>query len=151
MRHPERGALWLNDNRPLHLRALAECLDGGLAPEDWLAMLAARVFLWTRERDGEGFVGARRAQGLPAELMVFDTLGIARAHWGRMEISPINSGATVRRPPRRGPATFAPLAGLDWEAWRRARGLSAPDRAREVTVRGSVPDAADHLIEVRAV
>ena len=69
-----------------------------------------------------------------------------------MEVCPINSGATLHTPPARGLATFAPLEGLDHEAWRRARrergekkGL---DSIKEVTVRGAVPDADDHLIEV---
>lgn len=149
--HPERGRLWLNDNAPLSMAALARCLDGGMTPEDWLAALAERVFFWVREGDGAAFGRARVANGLPTERLGFDTLGLARAHWGRMAISPINSGATVRRPPRRGPSTFAPVEGLDWRAWRRARGLASPDAVREVTVLDAVPDAGAHLVEVVAV
>lgn len=148
--HPTRGRLWLNDNAPLSMVALERCLDG-MTPEGWLAALAARVFFYVREGDGKAFARARIANGLPTERMAFDTLGLARAHWGRMAISPINSGATVRRPPRRGPSTFAPVNGLDWQAWRRARGLASPDTIREVTVLDAVPDAADHLLEVQPV
>lgn len=149
--HPEHGVLWLNDNRPLRAGPLARCLEGGLTPDDWLASLNARVFLWAREEDGLGFARARLAQGHPTELMVFDALGLARAHWGRIEVAPINTGSALRRPAPRGPGTFAPAEGLDWAAWRRRRGLSAPDRIKEVTVLGAVPDAGDHLMEVRRV
>lgn len=150
LRHPRHGVLWLNDNRPLHLGPLARCLDDAMTPADWLAALAARVFFCVREEDGAGFVAARRKQGLAAEVMVFDTAGLAAAHWDRMEIAPINTGSTLRRPARRGRATFAPVLGLDWERWRRSRGRGL-DRVREVTVRGAVEDAGRHLIEVRPV
>lgn len=142
----------VNDNAPLFTDKLAAVLQDGLAPADWLAMLNARTFFWADERFARSLRAARNNRDRPRALLVLDTLSLARAHGDRMELCPINSGATLHTPPPRGLATFAPLGDLDYDAWRRARrergekkGL---DAIKEVTVRGGVPHAVDHLIEV---
>ena len=152
-RRPEHvalpGGVTLGDNGPLSPARLAACLDDGLAPEDWLAMLNDRVFFYVNPRHWRGFVASRRAKGQDTAVLAFDASRLLTAHWARAEIAPFNTGSTLRRPPRRGRATFAPLDGLDWEDWRRRRGNARPDAVREVTVRGGVPDAAACLISVR--
>ncbi|PRY93359.1 hypothetical protein BCF33_2227 [Hasllibacter halocynthiae] len=152
LRLPDGTAAVLTDNAPLSLARLARVLDDGLCPADWMRMLNARVFLWPARPLGLGNLNARRRLGYESEWQVFDTLGLLSPVWDRAEIAPINTGATVRAPARRGLATFAPLAGLDFAAWRRARreagtrkGLDTP---KEVTVRGAIPDAGAHLLAV---
>lgn len=147
--HPRHGAAVLNDNLPLSERALAGCLQDGLSPADWLRMLNARVFLWADEAGLARLANARMNRGRPREVLVFDTLSLASAHAERVELSPINSGATIRRPARRGPGTFTPLGALAYRDWRRRRG--GWDRVVEVAVRGGIPDAARHLVERRAL
>ncbi len=143
--HPRHGAATLSDNLPLSERALAACLDDGLAPPDWLRLLNARVFFWA-DRDGLArLLGARVNRARPRLILAFDTLGLAAAHAARVEISPINSGATIRKPARRGASTFTPLLAMPYPAWRRRRG--GRDRILEVVVRGPVPDAARHLVD----
>jgi hypothetical protein len=149
LRLPDGTEIVLTDNLPLSFARLAPVLDDGLTPEDWLAMLDARVFFWVDPRHGAGNARARERLGYRSEWQVYDTERLLRPVWDLAEIAPINTGATVRRPARRGRATFAPLAGLDWERWRRARGLRTPDTVREVTVRGPVPHAGEALLEVR--
>lgn len=143
--HPAHGAAILTDNLPLSERALAGCLDDGLAPQDWLRMLNARVFFWADTDGLARLLGARMNRGRPREVLTFDTLGLARAHAERIEISPINSGATIRKPARRGLATFTPLLASGYAEWRRQRG--GRDRILEVVVHGSVPDIARYLID----
>ena len=142
----------VNDNAPLSTDRLAAVLQDGLTPADWLAMLNARTFFWADEAFARSLRAARNNRDRPRTLLVLDTLSLARAHGARMELCPINSGATLHTPPPRGLRTFAPLPELDHDAWRRARrergekkGL---DTIKEVTVRGSVPDAWDHVVEV---
>ena len=142
----------VNDNAPLFTDKLAGVLQDGLSPADWLRMLNARTFFWADERFARSLRAARNNRDRPRTLLVFDTASLARAHGERMELCPINSGATLHTPPPRGLATFAPLVGLDHDAWRRARrergekkGL---DTIKEVTVPGGVPDAWDHVVEV---
>jgi hypothetical protein len=145
--HPLHGRAVLNDNLPLSEAALAGCLDDGLQPRDWLAMLNARVFFWADEAGLARLLAARMNRGRARAVLVVDTLGLATAHAARVEICPINSGSTIRRPARRGLATFTPLGAMGYAEWRRRRG--GRDRILEVTVVGGVPDIARHVIERR--
>lgn len=143
--HPVHGCAVLNDNIPLTEKALSMCLDDGLLPEDWLGMLNTRVFFWPDEASVQTFLGARFNRGKRKEVLAFDTLSLARAHSGRMELCPINSGATIRKPARRGLATFTPLAAMSYAQWRAQRG--GRDTIREVTVRDGIPDIASYLLD----
>lgn len=145
--HPRHGRAVITDNRPLSDLWLSRVLLDGLSPDDWRRMLAERVFLWASPRDLADLAGAELNRDKARVVLVFDTLSLARAHGGNLEITPINSGSTRRSVPPRGLATFAPLLTTDWDEWRwRRRHLkTGPDRIREVTVHGRVPDAARHL------
>jgi len=147
--HPLHGQAILNDNLPLSERALAACLDDGLGARDWLRLLNQRVFFWSDESGLQRLLGARLNRGRPREVLVFDTLALVAAHADRVEISPINSGATIRRPARRGLATFTPLDAMTYAAWRRRRGRL--DRIVEVVVRGGVADIRRYLLDRRTV
>ena len=144
----------VTDNSPLSFAKLAPVLDDGLAPEDWLAMLDDRAFFWPRRALGAGNLRARRRLGYASEWQGYETRALLGPVWDRAEVAPINTGATLRRPTRRGRATFAGLAGLDWDAWRRARRaagvVTGLDDAKEVTVRGGVPRAGEALRVVEA-
>ena len=146
-------AVTITDNAPLSFARLAPVLDGGLTPEDWLGMLDDRAFLWPVRALGAGNLRARARLGYESEWQCYDTARLLAPIWDRAEIAPINTGATVRAPARRGPGTFAPLADLDWDEWRRRRraaglvkGLDSP---KEVTIRGGAPHAGEALLEVR--
>ena len=148
------GIVEVNDNVPLSERALTRCLDDGLAPADWCALLAGRVFFWTSEAHLARLTNARTNRDRPRLVLVIDTLSFARAHRDRIELSPINSGSTIRKPARRGRHTFAPMRDFDsyrdWAEQRRRMGLvKTPDRVKEVVVPGPVADIADHVIDVR--
>jgi hypothetical protein len=147
--HPRHGRLTLNDNTPLAEAALAKCLDDGLRPADWYARLNARVFFWVDEDRVARFVAARANRGRTLAVLVLDTLGVVRAHRERVELSAINSGAALRRPARRGNATFAPLGVHSYRAWQRLRGRRTPDRICEVVVEGGVAPIAPHLVAVQ--
>ena len=149
IRHPAYGTAVLNDQTPMSEAALARCLDDGLTPADWLGLLNRRVFLWADEAGLSRLAGAKANRGRAVEVLVVDTLGLARAHAERIELSPINSGATLRKAARRGTATFTPLAELSYDQWRRKRGRL--DRILEVTVLDGVPDVARYVTDVRRV
>lgn len=110
---------------------LAGCLDGGLTPAHWLALLNRRVFFWSDVKGLARLDGARANRAR------------ARAHAERIELSPINSGATIRKPARHGPATFTPLLELSYVQWRRKR--ARHDRIIEVTVLDYVKDIANYV------
>ena len=146
---PGLGAFALNDNLPLTEAALARCLDGGMTPADWLRLLNSQVYFWPSEKRLASLLGARTNRDREREVLVFDTLSLARAHAARVRLSPINGGSTIRTPARRGRSTYAPLLEHGYGAWRRLRGRL--DTIAEVAVEGAVPDAAEHLVEVRRV
>jgi len=149
IRHPLHGTAVVNDQIPMTETALEKCLDDGLSPSEWLALLNRRVFFWCDEEGLARLLGARANRGRALEVLVADTLSLARAHAERIELSPINSGATLRRPACRGLATFTPLLELPYVAWSRKRG--GRDRILEVTVVDGVPDIARYVVEVRRV
>lgn len=144
--HPRHGTITINDNAPLHEGKLARVLDDGLVPGDWLEMLNSRVFFFVRKQQVERLSNARLNRDRARDVIVIDTLGLARAYCDRMEIVPINSGNTNHNAARRGRATFAPLPDTDYPAWRRRRGRVAPDTIKEIAVRGSIPDIADFVV-----
>ncbi|MEM7728374.1 MAG: hypothetical protein AAF311_03780 [Pseudomonadota bacterium] len=142
------GVVEINDNRPLSHAALAKCLDDGLTPQDWCAMLAERVFFWADEARGlSRLLGAKMNRDRSRDVLVIDTLSFARANADRIELSPINSGSTIRKPARRGLSTFTPMRDVaDYRTWRSLRGKS--DTVLEVVVPGMV-DVAEHVVERR--
>jgi hypothetical protein len=149
LHHERHGTAVLNDQSPMTLAGLARCLDDGLTPADWLGLLNGRVFFWADAAGLARLAGARANRTRAVDVIVCDTLRLVRDHAAKVEISPINSGATLRRPARRGRATFTPLAALSYEAWSRRRGRR--DRVLEVTVIGGVRNLADYITEVRRI
>ncbi len=150
LHHRAFGRVVINDNRPLSEAKLAACLDDGLSSADWLRLLNGFVFLWASERHALGLRQAAGNRGRAMELIVFDALPLLRSCFADVFLSPINSGATLRVPTRRGAATFTPAATMTYEAWRKRRGLSAPDTIKEVVVKEGVPDAGRYVLDVVA-
>lgn len=138
----------LSDNAPLSESKLRSCLDDGLTPRDWLCMLNERVFFWAREENVDKLRAAKAGKGEPHVVLVFDTQRLLASVFDRTDLSPINTGATLHAPARRGLATFAPARSIDYAAWRWQRGTKQPDRIVEVSVRGGVPSAAAALSAV---
>jgi hypothetical protein len=147
--HPDLGTAILNDQQPMTEAALARCLDDGLSPADWLALLNRHVFFWTTEPMLTRFLGARGNRGRVLEVLVVDTLRLATQHANTIELCPINSGTTLRRAARRGLATFTPLTALSFDEWSSRRG--GRDEVREVTVLDGIPDIGRHVSQVRCV
>lgn len=139
----------VRDQLPMSDAGLARCLDDELAPSDWYRLLNGRVFFWPSAKRLERLLGARAYRGKAQTVLTLDTASLLAAHGTRVELSPINSGATIFSGPRRGLGTFLPLARYPLAQWRAKRG--AADAVVEVTVTGGVPDAAAHTLRVQRV
>ena len=137
----------VRDNKILNEKALARALRDGLTPRDWYGILNARVFFWVNPARLDGLLAARPYRDRAHDVLAFDTLGVVRSRAGDVECAPINTGAAIMKAAPRGLSTFVPLADLPYEAWRKRRGRA--DAVVEVAVPGGVPDAGDHLLEVR--
>jgi hypothetical protein len=117
-----------------------------LARLHWLRILNSRVFFWASQDGLDRLLGARLNRNRVREVLVVDTLSLAKAYADQMELCPINSGATIRKAARRGLNTFSPLRQYSFNEWSRLRGQR--DHIREITIRDAVPDIANHTLEV---
>jgi len=146
LEHPRHGCAIINDNLPLSEKALIHCLDHNLTPADWLSILNSRVFFWASPEGLNRLLKARHNRTRSREVLVLDTLSLAKSHADRIELCPINSGATLRKAARRGLNTFTPLLQYSFDEWRQLRGQR--DQVLEIVVKDQVLDVAEHTLEV---
>ena len=140
----------IRDNGVLNERLLAPLLPPGMAPREWYRLLNAHVFLWPSERTLERLLGAGAYRAAAHDVLELDALPLLRAHAKRVRVTPMNTGATGRSRPERGPDAFLPLA--EWPPaasapyWATPSGKPRP--VREVAVLGGIPDAGAHLVSI---
>ena len=147
LHHEQYGDVVLNDNLPLTEKALSHCLDDGLTPGQWLTMLNERVFFWPDEAGLASMINAKMNRNRTREVLVVETAKLTSAIAERMELCPINSGSTIRKPARRGLSTFTPLGKHTYRDWQTLRGRR--DRIREVIVRDSIDEIENYVVDVR--
>jgi hypothetical protein len=149
LEHPDGDVAVITDNSPLHEGNLARCLDDGLTPPDWCAKLNERVFFWVDEASLHRLLHAAASRDRDRLVLVFDTRLLAQVYAAQIELSPINSGSSVRKPARRGHTTFTPLLQHSYEAWRRLRRDTGEkitlDTIREVTVLDGIDNVEPFL------
>jgi hypothetical protein len=141
------GEAIITDNIPMSDKALMSCLDDGLAPADWYAMLNERVFFWVDKKRLDRFLQAQAHQGWERLVLVLHTSSVAKRYGECMEISPINSGSTIYQPARRGRSTFTRLLRCDYATWQWQRNKASPDRIVEVTVVGGIDPITGLVME----
>lgn len=140
------GRVVLRDQKPLSDKALARCLRDGLTPEDWHERLNERVFFWlSRERVLTLLAGRAYRQHAHAILEI-EAAPFVAAYRDRIELSPINSGATGQFPAPRGTDTFLPIDAYPYAHYRKRRRRG--ERAVELTVPSAVPDLARFVTRV---
>ena len=127
----------LRDQSPMTDGKLRVCLEDGLSPAQWYAVLNARVFFWLDRARLTRLLGARAYRRRAHLVITLDTGSLLAAHSARVRLSPINSGSTLFVPQMRGLATFRCIG--DHPA-------SAP--AIELTVEDGVPDVAAHVVRL---
>ncbi len=149
LHHAQYGDVVLNDNLPLTEKALSRCLDDGLTPGQWLAMLNERVFFWPDEAGLASMINARINRNRTREVLVIETARLPPVIADRMELCPINSGSTIRKPARRGLCTFTPISKYTYRDWQKLRGRR--DRIREVIIRDSLDAIENYVVEVRQI
>jgi hypothetical protein len=143
----------IRDQVPMPPAALARCLRGGIAPEEWYAELNRRVFFWL---DPARLNRQRRACGAAAQsVLVVDAPAMLARHGGRAALTAFNTGNARRKPAPRGRATFVPYTdwlGSRWSSEAAALGICARPRSHtpvEVAILDAVTDIADFIVEVR--
>lgn len=145
LEHPVHGEAVVRDQIPLSESRLAACLTD-MTLEEWLDALNSRVFFWLDEGHLETLLGARAYRDAEHDVVTVDTSLLLDRYAERVTLSPINSGATLYTPPRRGRNTFLSIADYPFDERRRARGLG--NAIVELAVDGGVSDIRDVAVRV---
>ncbi|MBW4976325.1 MULTISPECIES: hypothetical protein [Rhodobacterales] len=147
--HPDRLGAIIRDQKPMSDAALIKCLDAGLTPNQWYALLNSRTFFWLSRDRIWRLLKARAYRNLPQTVLTIDTASLVAAHRERIWLSPINSGSTLFKPQPRGLGTFMRIGDFPFEE--RSGTRAAANNVVELLVEHSVPDMADHVLAVHEV
>ena len=146
----------MSDNSPLSEKALANCLVG-MTVSQWLSLLNRKVFFWTEENYAQRLAFSVNNKQKDKAILVFDTKGLAEAHFDTLRLCPLNAGATRPNPSLggiaslRGTKTFSLAKEHSYEEWRRLRGAKRPDKIKEITIEYAVPDAQQYVTDIQMV
>jgi Family of unknown function (DUF7002) len=145
LEHPVHGEAVVRDQIPLSESRLAACLTD-MTLEEWLDALNSRVFFWLDEAHLQTLLGARAYRDTEHDVITVDTSRLLDRYAEGVTLSPINSGATLYTPPRRGPNTFLPIAAYPFDERRRARGVASA--IVELAVDGGVSNIREVAVRV---
>ena len=135
----------LRDQKPMQPARLQPALRDGLTSEQWYRLLNAKVFMWAEEHRLLRLLRARHYRSLEHVVLTLDTASLVAAHEKTVWLSPMNSGNTFPMPALRGTDTFLRIADYPTKVSR-----PAPHKpVVEVCVDYSIPDIAEHVIQVR--
>ncbi len=135
LHHPVHGNAWLNDQKPLHENILAKSCPAAFTPQRWIEYLNRRVFFWPSTDRLNKLHNARAARQYERIVVQIKTQDLLDHFGDRVELSPINSGATfpLGSAPR---VEFLPLGGFPFDFWSQKRGSG-----KKAIVEVTVPDA----------
>jgi hypothetical protein len=140
LEHARHGQAVVRDQIPLSEARLRTCLTD-MSLEEWLEALNSRVFFWLDAAHLETLLGARAYRDSAHDVICVDTEALVKRHANNITLSPINSGATMYKPPERGSQTFLPITEYPFQERRRARGQNA-------IVELAVDDGVRDILEV---
>lgn len=139
----------VRDQKPMTESALKKCLANDVTPKQWFEILNDRAFFWLSRDRLRGLLSARAYRGRPQTVLTVDTASLLGAHRDRVELSPLNSGATIYKPQPRGRDTFLPVPSYPFDERRKTRAIDKS--VVELVVRQGVPDIANHLIAAHRI
>ena len=124
----------LRDQKPLNEAKLGACLVD-MTVSEWLFMLNQKVFFWPSQRRCEELLGAKAYRDTWHTVIEVDSTALLKLH--DVTLSPINSGAVLYEPPKRGSFTFSSIEHFPVDRYRK-RGRAK--MVAEVSVEHSVPE-----------
>ena len=135
------GPMTLNHQRPLLAgRDQARDFLSSGSLKDWAMQLDERVFFWPRQmrKAYMDSLGDR----VPLAVLEIDAGGLFDIYADHLDLAPINSGAALRRPARRGPWIYVPATATvaAFRTNRMKRELvKTRDTVAEVSLRCDIP------------
>lgn len=144
--HPRYGEVTIRDQAPLREDNLVASLTD-MTVAEWLQTLNERVFFWLHPDRLHKLLNARLYRHREHDVLVVNTRSLVETHLDRIQLSPINSGATIF-PSRvtRGSTTFQPIDQYPFA--QRRKGRSVATAVTELAVVGGAPDLAEHVVRV---
>lgn len=136
----------LRDQKPMPPERLARALQDGISPAEWYQLLNGKVFMWAAEERLHGLLKARHYRVLEHDVLVIDAARLLKVHAPAVSLCPMNSGNTFPMPHPRGRETFRRIQ--NYPVGKRGQ---PKKQVVEVVVDYSIPDIADHVIEVRVM
>ena len=137
------AAITLRDQIPMPPSRLARALQDA-SPADWYRLLNAKVFMWAQERRLLGLLNARHYRHLEHDVLTIDTASLLSVHAQRIWLCHMNSGNTFPIPHARDKTIFRRIPDYPCNS----SGKPVKEVV-EVVVDHSVPDIAQHVVEVR--
>jgi hypothetical protein len=132
----------LRDQKPLNQAKLERCLVD-MTVAEWLRMLNGKVFMWPARERCEQLLNARAYRDRTHTIIEFDTARLLERH--DVTVSPINAGAVLYDPPKRGTFTFTTIDTFPDHRYRK-RGRWK--MIAEVAASYSIPAAAELISAV---
>lgn len=144
--HAQYDRALIRDNKPINKTTLRRTLVG-MSEQEWYRELNGRVFFWLTRKRLETLRAAAPYRGRPHDILTIDTAALLAAHSAEVELSPLNSGAVFSAANySRGVGTFRSIETYPWSE--RVR-VARAEPIVELTVRYSVPDIADFVVDIR--
>jgi hypothetical protein len=147
--HPAYGTALLRDQAPMSEPKLRACLTD-LEPTQWYELLNRRIFLWPSFEKLTGLLGASAYSDRPHIILTIDSARLIERYRSQIELSAINSGATLYNPPPRGSKTFRSLTAFPFEELVKG-GRTRKAAVAEVTVLHGISDIATVVDRVERV
>lgn len=142
---PDGDEVSIRDQKPLQLHNLKLV---GIDLEGWLELLNERVFFWVDEEHLNRLLGARAYRSYPHHVLTIDTAELVHRHADNLQVSGINSGATIfPTSPARGAHTFQTVKEFEYSE--RPSKVGRP--IVEASVLGGVVDVSEFTICVTRV
>ena len=138
------SGVYIRDQKPMPPSALKRCLDAGLTPEDWYAMVNMGIYFWVdRDRADRH---QRALRGRPQVRLELSVERILDEYGSVAFLTPFNIGSALRRQAQRGPRSLVPV-----ERWREAAWLDeatpgcsvrrSSHRPAELVIQHDMPNA----------
>lgn len=138
------SSIVLRDQKPMPRDRLLMALKDGTTPEEWYALINAKVFFWAHESRLLTLLNARDYRSLDHDVLTIDTAPFVRAYADKIWLCHMNSGNTWPIPHHRGRGIFQRIQ--DYPVNARGKPVKA---VAELVVDRFVPDIEKYVIEVR--
>jgi hypothetical protein len=146
--HSDLGTAVVRDQKPMTDLGLQIALADGLTPIDWYRILNQRVFFWLTRSRLERMMNAKPYRNQGKTILEIDTAMLVQDYKDKIELSPMNTGATKPFPHPRGRDTFSRIELYLYESRRRK---PDHDAIVELTVLGGVPNITKYICSVTAI